>query len=670
LGGAEGLETALSTHGSLGPLDILGVTLGIKPSPVEASIPVSVGVKLRTTLGPVTIVTESLGLKTLFNYCDDYSGVLGPLDIDIGFKPPSGVGILIDAPSVSGGGFLSFAPDRHEYIGMLQLEIAETIAVKAIGLLSTRLPDGGRGYSLVIVIAAEGFAPIQLGFGFTLTGIGGLLGINRTVAVDVLRGGLKSGTLGSLLFPVDPIRNAPQIISDLRAVFPPARERYVFGPMALIEWGTPTILTLELALILEMPQPVRLIVLGRLKADLPDADHALIRVRMDAIGVIDFDRNEISLDATLYDSRILDFALSGDMALRANWGRQPDFVLAIGGFNPRYPVPAGFPRLQRLALSLGDGDNPRLRFEAYLALTSNTVQFGGRLDFAYSASGFTLVGFLGMDALFQFQPFAFVADIGAMVALKRGRSTLMSVGLDMSLAGPTPWHVWGKAKFKILFFTIKIGFDHRFGRNEPPPLPPAVDVAALLAQALADRRNWSGTLPRGEAAIVTLRASATDALRLHPLAELSVRQRVVPLNRPVSRYGNAPLTGSTTTFSVTTASTLTHDYLQDAFAPAQYQDLSDDDKLAQPAFAQYDAGLRFAADALAYDYEAIDDAGIAYETLIIDPTRPPDAPPPPAYTLPAAALTQVVDYAAAAQAPIRRRGTGRYPAGRPTTLPR
>ena len=88
---------------------------------------------------------------------------------------------MIDAAVVVGGGYLFFDAQKEEYGGILQLEIAETIAVKAIGLLTTRMPDGSKGFSLVVIIAAEGFPPIQLGFGFTLTGIGGLLGINRTV---------------------------------------------------------------------------------------------------------------------------------------------------------------------------------------------------------------------------------------------------------------------------------------------------------------------------------------------------------------------------------------------------------------------------------------------------------------------------------------------------------
>ena len=63
------------------------------------------------------------------------------------------------------------------------------------------MPDGSKGFSLVILIATEDFPPIQLGFGFSLTGIGGLLGVNRTAMADVLRAGIKTGTVGSILFP-------------------------------------------------------------------------------------------------------------------------------------------------------------------------------------------------------------------------------------------------------------------------------------------------------------------------------------------------------------------------------------------------------------------------------------------------------------------------------------
>lgn len=648
--------------------DVLTVpTIHLRLHADDADLLAEVSASVGVSIGPVHAVIERVGIAAALTF-PEAGGNLGVADLDLRFKPPNGLGLAIDARAVVGGGYLFFDPPKEEYGGILQLEVAETIAVKAIGLLTTRLPDGSKGFSLVVILTAEGFAPIPLGFGFTLTGIGGLLGVNRSVRVDVLRSGLQNGTLGSILFPADPIRNAPQIISDLRTVFPPVKGRHVFGPMAMIAWGTPTLLTLEIGLLLELPEPVRLIILGRLQAVLPEADHALIRVRMDAIGVIDFNQGEVALDATLYDSRILEFVLTGGMALRANWGARPNFVLAIGGFNPRFPTPAGFPTLARLALSLGDSDNPRLRFESYLALTSNTVQFGARLEFAYSAAGFTLAGLLGFDALFQFAPFAFIADVGAMVALKRGSSVLMGVFLEMTLAGPTPWHIWGKATFKVLFFKVSIRFDHRFGRAEPPVLPAPLDVLTLLADALGDRRNWSAALPRGTPAIVSLRAAQTTpaALRVHPLAELSVRQRVVPLNRPVTKLGNVPLDAATT-FTVAASGSdnaplpLPSTPLQDAFALAQYQEMSDEEKLTRPAFEPQDAGLRFGLAEVAYQYEPLPETAITYETLIIDPTRPAETVTvTQPYVLAQTALDAVVSLGAAGQAPRRRSPSARY----------
>ena len=122
------------------------------------------------------------------------------------FEGPDGVGLAIDAGVVTGGGFLRFDRERGEYAGELRLRF-QGIAVRAIGLLTTRLPGGRPGYSLLVLVSAE-FPPVQLGLGFMLVGVGGLLGINRTVAVDALRAGLKTGALGAVLSPPDPRRAA------------------------------------------------------------------------------------------------------------------------------------------------------------------------------------------------------------------------------------------------------------------------------------------------------------------------------------------------------------------------------------------------------------------------------------------------------------------------------
>src|SRR5262249_11167878 len=148
------------------------------------------------------------------------------------FKPPSGLGLSIGGGPVSGGGFLFFDPALAQYAGAVQLEFSG-IAVKAVGVLTTRLPGGVDGFSLLVIVSAE-FTPVQLGLGFTLDGVGGLWGVNRTVAVDPLRARLGSGA--GAVFSDDPVGQAQQVIAAVSVVFPPAVGRYLFGPSARIGW--------------------------------------------------------------------------------------------------------------------------------------------------------------------------------------------------------------------------------------------------------------------------------------------------------------------------------------------------------------------------------------------------------------------------------------------------
>ena len=48
-------------------------------------------------------------------------------------------------------------------------------------------------------------------------------------------------------------------------------ERFLIGPMAKLGWGTPTLISLELGIILEIPSPV-LTILGVLRMDVPAAE--------------------------------------------------------------------------------------------------------------------------------------------------------------------------------------------------------------------------------------------------------------------------------------------------------------------------------------------------------------------------------------------------------------
>src|SRR5690606_20557786 len=134
---------------------------------------------------------------------------------------------------------------------VMQLTLGERITVKAFGLVATKLPDGTPGFSLIVFITAEGFKPIPIGMACTLQGIGGIVAVNRTFDEDAMREGLKNKTINSLLFPRDPIRNAPEIIRNLATTFPARSGSYLLGVLVKIGWFTPTLVTLDLALIFE-----------------------------------------------------------------------------------------------------------------------------------------------------------------------------------------------------------------------------------------------------------------------------------------------------------------------------------------------------------------------------------------------------------------------------------
>ena len=358
----------------------------------------------------------------------------------------------------------------------------------------------------MVIIFAEGFAPIQLGYGFALTGIGGLLAINRTFDEEALRAGLKNHTLDSVMFPDDPIRNAPQILSNLNNFFPPANGHHLFGPMVQIGWGTPALITADLAVVLEFGARLRLLILAQVVAILPKRENDLVRLQMDAIGVIDFDQGTAALDATLYDSRLLKkFVLTGDMAMRMKWEGTPNFALAVGGLHPAFNPPANFPKLERIAINLSSGDNPRIRCEAYFALTANTVQFGARAELYAAAAGFSIQGEIGFDVLIQLDPFQFLAEFYAQLQLKRGSSNLFKVRVEGALAGPRPLHVKAKATFEILWWDVSIRVDKTLVGGEKPPLPEPIDVLPRLKEALGNPGNWVSQLPAGQRPMVTLR---------------------------------------------------------------------------------------------------------------------------------------------------------------------
>jgi len=638
-----GIPVQIPIGKSIGPVRLHHALLNLDrdtSGPAPKTL-IQVALSFGAQIGPVLATVDLIGLRLAVDFPDDRSKAnLHFANLDVGFLPPAGIGLAVDAKSVKGGGFLFRDQAKHQYAGVMELSLSGVIALKAIGLLSTRLPDGSKGYSLIILVTGQTAQPngslMQLPLGWRLTGIGGLIAIHRTVSEDALRSGLKNHTLESILFPQDPVRNAPTILAALDRVFPAKRGSYLLGLMVQLQWGLPTLIEVNLGLVVELGARNRFVVLGRMKAILPRMDNDLLRLNLDAVGIFDFDQGTVAIDAVLVDSRLLHrFPLTGAGALRARWTSPRSFALAVGGMHPAFTPPAGFPSLERIALSLTTGDNPRLTCDAYFALTSNTVQFGAHAHLYAAAYGFNVSGDAGFDVLIQLLPFHFLAEFFASMQLRKGSHNLFKVKVEGALEGPLPLAVRAKCTFEVLWWDVSIRVNVTLVSGSGPGVAAAVDASAQLRVALADPKSWASELPPGQTRIVSLRDVAADGvLRVHPLGTLTVRQSVVPLNldRDIDKFGEAPVAGARR-FNVTRVavgnSNESGGALADDFAPAQFFEMSDDAKLASPSFQSMQAGLRVGSSQFSLGFTQRVESPLEYETRVID-RKAAKPPPPPA----------------------------------------
>jgi len=308
------------------------------------------------------------------------------------------------------------------------------------------------------------------------------------------------------------------------------------------------------------------------------------------------------------------------------------FALALGGFNPQFQPPAAFPTLKRLAISISSSV-ARIEAQSYLALTSNTLQFGARVELTAGTGTFNVHGWLGFDALCERHPFSFEFDLTAGVDLRDGTDVLASVHLDGNLSGPSPWHLSGEASLSLLFFDVSVHFDKTWGSDAgqvsvPDPMP-------TLIAAFADRSSWSGLVAPGVNAAISPVGTPSDAggaVLIDPASALRIAQRAIPLDQPITRFGGTSL-GRTVSFSVDSITVFGNPIAAsktttEEFAPAQFLDLTDAEKLSLPSFSRFDAGVVVGADAVDLGESARTRAvvtPITYITTTIDsrPTHPP-----------------------------------------------
>lgn len=588
---AGGMEIAIPMHQSLGFVDLETLYVMLRVN-ADASFTLETSVAITGNLGPLSASVERIGAQLDIAIVEGADATFGPLALGLGFKPPTGVGLALDAGVVRGGGFVSLDYEKGEYAGALELVFAEFLALKAIGLITTKMPDGSEGFSLLIIVTAEFGTPLQLGFGFTLVGVGGLLGLNRTMKLDELAQGVRSGSIDNIMFPTNVIANAPQIVSDMRRYFAPKSGTFLIGPMAKLGWGTPTLVTASIGVIVEVP-PGNIAILGVLKVVLPDEDAALLVLQVSFIGAIEPDKQRIWFFASLFESRVLFITLGGDMGLLIAWGDAAEFVISVGGFHPAFqPPPMPFPVPRRVSLSILDESFARVRVSGYFAVTSNTAQFGAAIELFFGVSDFNIDGHLGFDALFRFSPFYFNITISASLSVKAFGIGLFSIRFRGELEGTSPWHIEGEGSISVLFWDIDVPFSHTWGEDASTTLPQIAALPILYAE-LSKRESWTALPPASAHPAVSLRPlEGSQELVLHPVGALRISQRAVPLDLDIDKVGNQPIADITrATLKVTASGLRRMDDVRESFATAQFRNIDEAAKLSAPSYEPQNAGI-------------------------------------------------------------------------------
>lgn len=621
-GGSGGFEIVVAKKIALGPVTIENVMLALKfkggnsgtdKSGLIISISADIGAKLEV----LNAAIQGLGLQAGLNFSGNGTGNLGVVDLNPSFKPPTGAGLSLKLAVVKLGGFLSIKPDEGEYFGAIEIEIVPiSLRIVAIGLINTKWPNGEKiegGFSLLMIITAE-FMPIQIGFGFSLVGLGGLFGYNRTINTDRLRTGLHQGTLNSILFPKNVVANINRIVSDIKEVFPIRAGQFVIGPMIKIGWGGLPIVTAELGVIIELPNPVRVAIAGIIAAKLPkpDPDLVVVVLQLHFLGMADFEKKLLSFDASLVDSRILTMTITGDFALRIGWGNPGMFILSSGGFHPDFKeAPVELQQMKRLGITIIDRENIKIWADSYFAITTNTVQFGAHVNLNAKFSSYALQASAGMDALMQFYPFQFSLAMGMMARLT-GPAVDIVIDVYGSLTGPNPWHITGQATAKIGPFDLNYQLDATFGDENPPEVEQAFELVLPLFKAEIEKAsNWKAIGGFNTSGKITLRSSdpnATEAIDmvLHPDSTLAFSQRLVPLDMEIQKFGKNLVGDTNKIFKITGIIakgaqgaqdvTLPLNDQLDRFVPGNFIEIPSKDgnseaaQLAYPSFVEFNSG--------------------------------------------------------------------------------
>jgi hypothetical protein len=599
------LASNVSARGADGGITLHYVDLELGAS-TKGGIMLGVAAAAAVKIFGFTATLDRIGFAAVFE--ED----AGSIAIRHDFRPPKGIGLKIDIGFVSGGGFLLLDEDRGEFAGAIEISILFGISIKAIAILTTKVPGGQSKFALFLAGYFRMPGGWELGSRFTLNAIGCMLGINHGFDRAALERALPSGAMDDVLFPDDPVGDAPRIINSLRTIFPVLPGATTIGIMAELGWGSDYLCSLRIGVIFPVEKGALrgIALLGRMEVVCFKFLPKSVRTQLicDFVGEVTFyvgNFDSVSFVARLRDSRIGFVSIEGGLVFSLQTRPKTRMIIAAGGFHPNYKqVPPELAPVDRLSSTYNIG-LVKVFGRQYFAVAPGSIQFGSQLGIRYALGPLALEGSFGFDALITLLPaFRFEATVYGAVGLRFRGHDLLGISVRLTLWGPSSWRAKGTGEFTFLFWDVSIDFDESWGEEDKIERD-RVNVASLVARDLQEKTNWRLERPQGADPLVALAESdAGEEGAVHPFSILTFIQRRVPFALDLQRYGSAAIEGPAhfPIPQVTDAAGRpfgTPAVLTEQFAVAEYLDLSEDDRLSRPGFQAMAAGVATSAQGYA-----------------------------------------------------------------------
>ena len=372
------------------------------------------------------------------------------------------------------GGLRKFGDgDTVQYVGMLLGRFA-VYGLSVFGGYGHGISASGERFASFFAFGAVN-GPIGGPPAFFVTGIGGGLGINRTLVVPTDMSRFDQYPFIKALDPSARPSDDPMAeLQSLATYFPQLKGSFWFA--AGLSFTSFALVDGVVVVSVQVGDGLQIALFGLARMALPRPQFPIVSIELGLIARFSSKEGVLWVQAQLTDNSWLlypDVRLTGGFAF-VSWFGGPNrgqFVLTIGGFHPRFHRD-GYPEVPRLGFQWRIGPFISAKGEAYFALTSEAVMAGGRLEISATFGPAWAHVVFGADGIVYFDPFHLEVEVyasisaGVTIDVWIGEITIsISIGARILVEGPK-FH--GVATFSVGPVDLEV----EFGDQDQPPRPP------------------------------------------------------------------------------------------------------------------------------------------------------------------------------------------------------